>query len=96
VTGADPDRIEAVDPEVARSLRRLSGMERLRLAHELWDLTCDRLGAYFASLHPEWSPEEIQQNVARRMLDDPPMTFWRDPSGPASGNRRNRKERSDG
>ena len=28
------ERIEAVDPAVARALRAMSGMERLRLGHE--------------------------------------------------------------
>ena len=67
---AEVDRIEAVHPEVARALRALSGMERLRLAHETWELTRDRLAAYFAERHPEWSREEIARHVALRLLDD--------------------------
>ena len=35
-------RIEAVHPEVARALRARSGMERLRLGHETWELVRDR------------------------------------------------------
>jgi hypothetical protein len=67
---AGVERVEAVAPEVARALRRLSGMERLRLAHETSELACERLAAYFSALHPEWSREEIQRNVARRMRHD--------------------------
>ena len=63
-------RIEAVDPTVAEALRRLSGMERLRLGHETWELTRDRLAAYIAYRHPEWTSEEIQRQVARRLLGD--------------------------
>ena len=63
-------RIEAVDPAVAEALRRMSGMERLRLGHETWELTRDRLAAYIAYRHPEWSSEEIQRQVARRLLGD--------------------------
>lgn len=55
-------------PEVARALRAKSGMERLRLAHETWELVRDRLGAYLAARHPEWGREEIQSQVARRLL----------------------------
>ena len=62
------ERIEAVHPEVARALRAISGMERLRLAHETWELTRDRLAAYLAARHPTWPPEEIQRQVARRFL----------------------------
>ena len=63
--------IEAVHPEVARALRAKSGMERLRLAHETWTYVCDRLAAYLATRHPGWSRQEIQREVARRLLDDP-------------------------
>ena len=63
-------RIEAVDPAVARALRAMSGMERLRLGHETWELTRDRLAAYLAHRHPDWSPAEIRREVARRLLGD--------------------------
>ena len=63
-------RIEAVHPEVARALRAKSGMERLRLAHETWELTRQRLAAYLTARHPEWSEAEIEQEVARRLLHD--------------------------
>jgi len=39
----DPARIERLDPGVASILRGKSGMERLRLAHEAWELARDRL-----------------------------------------------------
>ena len=64
------ERIEAVHPEVARALRAHSGMERLRLAHEEWEMTRDRLALYLAFRHPGWSDREIQQEVACRLLDD--------------------------
>jgi hypothetical protein len=62
--------IEAVDPAVARALRAMSGMERLRLGHETWETTRDRLAAYVAHRHPKWGPEAIQREVARRLLGD--------------------------
>jgi hypothetical protein len=62
--------IEAVHPEVARALRALSGTERLRLAHETWEMVRDRLAAFLAARHPSWSRDEIQRHVARRLLDD--------------------------
>ena len=64
------ERIEAVDPAVARALRAMSGMERLRLAHEMWQLTRDRLAAYLAHRYPDWSPAEVRREVARRLLGD--------------------------
>jgi hypothetical protein len=65
------ERVEAVHPEVARALRAKSGMERLRLAHETWEMVRDRLAAYLAARHPDWRREEIQRHVARRLLSDP-------------------------
>ncbi len=62
--------IEGVHPDVARALRAKSGMERLRLAHETWELVRDRLSAYFAAQHPEWRSDEIDRAVARRLLGD--------------------------
>jgi hypothetical protein len=48
MTHGDEAPIQAVDPVVARALRSMSGMERLRLGHESWELARDRLTAYFA------------------------------------------------
>ena len=45
-------------------------MERLRLAHETWELTRQRLAAYLAACHPEWRQDEIDREVARRLLHD--------------------------
>jgi hypothetical protein len=69
MTPAD-ELIEGVHPGVARALRAKSGMERLRLAHETWELVRDRLTAYLASRHPEWSGVEIDRAVASRLLGD--------------------------
>jgi hypothetical protein len=63
-------RIEAVHPQVARALRAMSGMERLRLAHETWELTRQRLAAYLGACHPDWRQPEIDREVARRLLGD--------------------------
>jgi hypothetical protein len=65
------ERIEAVHHEVARALRARSGMERLRLAHEEWEMTRDRIALYLAARHPGWSRQEVEREVARRLLDDP-------------------------
>ena len=64
----DLERLEAVHPRIAEALRRKSGMERLRLAHESWELARDRLTAFLAAQHPEWSPEQVRTEVAKRLL----------------------------
>ena len=63
----DLRRIEVVDHDVARILRAKSGMERLRLAHEAWDLARQRLTAFVSANHPEWSVEEVRKEVAKRL-----------------------------
>ena len=60
-------QIEMVDHEVARVLGAKSGMERLRLAHEAWDLARARLTAFLSARHPEWPHERVLKEVARRL-----------------------------
>ncbi|MBI4591673.1 MAG: hypothetical protein HY725_22835 [Candidatus Rokubacteria bacterium] len=63
----DPRRIEVVDDEVARILRGMSGADRLRLAHEAWELARERLIAFVSARHPQWSPERVRREVAKRL-----------------------------
>jgi hypothetical protein len=42
-------------------------MERLRLAHEAWEVARDRLTAFLAARHPGSDPEAIRKLVARRL-----------------------------
>jgi Rv0078B-related antitoxin len=42
-------------------------MERLRLAHDAWELAHERLTAFLASRHPGWTPEQIRREVATRL-----------------------------
>lgn len=64
-------QIEIVDPDVARALRDKSGMERLRLAHEAWELARNRLTAFLSARHPEWDREEVRKQVAKRLSYEP-------------------------
>jgi len=62
--------IEVVHPAVARALRAKPGVERLRLAHEAWELAHARLTTFLASAHPEWHAARVRLEVARRLLRD--------------------------
>lgn len=66
-TPAHAVRIERLHPEVARILRGKSGMERLRFAHEAWELARDRLTAFVRAKHPDWDPDDIRHEVAKRL-----------------------------
>ena len=63
-----PPDIAMVDSRVAAILRNMSGMERLRLAHEMWALTRERLTVFLRSHHPEWDEAELQRRVADWLL----------------------------
>ena len=63
----DLRRLDIVDAEVARVLRVKSGMERLRLAHEAWELAGERLTAFLSAQHPDWPCEEVRRQVAKRL-----------------------------
>jgi hypothetical protein len=63
----DLQRLDIVDTEVARVLRAKSGMERLRLAHEAWELARERLTAFLSAEHPDWEQEAVRREVAKRL-----------------------------
>ena len=66
----DVSRTDMVDSRVAAILRAKSGMERLRLAHEAWELMHARLTAFLAARHPEWDGQQVQAAVAKRLSRD--------------------------
>ncbi len=66
----DVSRTDMVDARVAAILRAKSGMERLRLAHEAWELLHARLTVFLAVRHPEWDRQQVQTAVAKRLSRD--------------------------
>lgn len=66
----DVSRAAMVDSRVAAILRAKSGMERLRLAHEAWELAHARLTAFLAAQHPHWDKQQVQAAVAKRLSRD--------------------------
>ncbi len=64
---AEDPSFERLHPAVVRILRAKSGMERLRLAHEAWELARDRLTAFLQATHPDWTSDRIQREVAARL-----------------------------
>lgn len=63
----DPCRIEVMDDEMARILREKSGAERLRIASGLFASARRMLASHLAAEHPDWDPEKVQAEVARRL-----------------------------
>lgn len=59
--------IEIVDPVMAEILRRKTERERLEIAWDMWESARFMLSNILRSEHPDWSEEEVNREVARRM-----------------------------
>ena len=64
-------RIEVIDPAMAEVLRRKTPAERLEIGSRLWVHARDLLRAHLGAKHPEWSEEEVDHAVARRLAHGP-------------------------
>jgi len=62
----DVSAVTAVSFEIASILREKSGAERLRLAHEAWEVAHERPTAFLAATHPESNTSTVRREVARR------------------------------
>ena len=60
-------RFEMVDDDMAQILRSKTGAERLRIASGMFASARRMISSYLATQHPDWSPEQIQKEVARRI-----------------------------
>lgn len=67
----DDGQIEVVDPIVAKCLREKTFAERLEMVFEINRNMRLRIAGRVKSLHPDWTDEQIQTEVARRWLHGP-------------------------
>ena len=58
--------IDVIDEQTAAHLRRMSGVERLRLAGALREDTRRRLALHLRAQHPDWTPRQVSEELARR------------------------------
>ena len=65
--GAAPLRFEMVEPEMARLLSAMSGPQRLEIACSMFRAARDMLRSELGARHREWSPEQLDAEVARRL-----------------------------
>lgn len=63
----DAGQIEVMDQAMAEVLRRKSPAERLAIASGMWESARTMLLTQLAERHPEWSREQVEREVARRM-----------------------------
>ena len=64
---AKPVKIELLEPEIVAALQQMTPTERMAIAFECNRTMRLRLAGHFQTLHPEWSADEIDAEVARRM-----------------------------
>ena len=59
--------MEILDDAMADILRLKTPAERLAIANGMWRFARDMLRANIAREHPDWSNEEVNHMVARRL-----------------------------
>ncbi len=64
----DFSRVEMPDERVLAILRTKTTIERFRLANEANKTARALIAGHLMTEHPDWSAEQIQAEVARRML----------------------------
>jgi len=64
----DRGQIEVVDDTVAEILKKKTGLERLKMVWDSWNFFCQGIEAYLKNIHPEWTHEQIQKEIVRRVM----------------------------
>ncbi|MBI1832122.1 MAG: hypothetical protein HYR84_11805 [Planctomycetes bacterium] len=64
----DPGQIEVVDEAVAAILRQKTPAERIAMTSDAHRTAQALLAAQIRGGHPNWPDEQIQQEVARRLM----------------------------
>ncbi len=60
-------KFDVIDDAMATVLREKSDFERLQIGFEMWHSAQRMIRAIIVNEHPEWSQEEVEQQVAKRM-----------------------------
>ena len=61
--------MDELDPEMIAVYRAMTSAERIQAGLAATEMIRDRLRAEAAHLHPDWNPEQIGREVARRILE---------------------------
>lgn len=59
--------MEVVDDAMAHVLRAKTEVQRLRIAAGMWKSARSILRGAIRTEHPEWPPEEVNREIARRI-----------------------------
>lgn len=61
-------KIEMVDPQMAAALRRMTERQRLEIAAGMFRSARQMLMNLMRAEHPEWTEQQVTEEVARRFL----------------------------
>lgn len=64
----NPQQIEVVDDALVPILRAKNPAEKLQMQFQAFELVRMLMAAGIKHRHPQWSQEQVDQEVARRML----------------------------
>ena len=64
----DPSRIEVPDQAIVEILRTKTPAERLAMVFAANRTMRLRLAGHLRTYHPDWTDDEIQREIAKRML----------------------------
>ncbi len=60
-------KFDVIDDTMAAVLREKTELERLEIGFEMWRSAQGMIRAIVMAEHPDWSREEIERQVAKRM-----------------------------
>ena len=63
----DRGQIEAIDDKTAEIMKSKSGKERLNMVWDAWAFFEKRIRVYLKNMHPEWTEEQIQKEIVKRV-----------------------------
>lgn len=59
--------VEVMDPMVVEIMRKKTPLERLTIAFEMWDSARAMIQSNLRRQHPDWTEDQVQREIARRM-----------------------------
>lgn len=63
----DKGQVEVLDDKVAEIIKMKSGPERLNMVWEAWTFFEKRIRLYLINIHPDWTQEQIQTEIVKRV-----------------------------
>ena len=63
----DRGQIEVIDDKIAEIMKTKSGRERLNMVWDAWTFFEKRIRVYLKNIHPEWTEEQIQKEIVKRV-----------------------------